>query len=545
MFRCGKILMALALVAAVPAAAMAQATTPAPPVQTAELLKPEQLEALVAPIALYPDELLANVLAASTYPLEVVQADRWLKDNKSLKGDALRTQVDKQSWDDSVKALASTADVLAMMSDKLEWTQKLGDAFLAQQPDVMDAIQRLRNKAYDNKKLVTTKQQKVSVQSQEGKQVVVIQQADPSTMYVPYYDPATVYGAWPYAEYPPYYWGYPSYIGAGVVAAGIAFGTAWAIGRWGNYWGGGCNWGNRNVYVNHRTTNINGGWQHNPAHRDGVRYNNSNVQQRFGNNNIRAGASDRMDFRGRDGNQVLRPDQGRVGDRAGDRAADRGGPGDRGGAGNRGDRPGAGDRPSAGTRDRPGGGDRAGAGDRAKGGGDRAKAANRAGGGAANRGGGGNRGGAMNVSSGRSAAAASARGRSSMASMPRGGGGPSMAGRGGGGGMAARGGGGGFGGGGGRGGGGGGRRSDIALKHDIVLLGHLSNGLGYYRFSYIGSDKVYAGVLAQEVEQVMPDAVTRGSDGYLRVHYEKLGLTFRTYRDWLAGGAKIPAEVMP
>ncbi|MDH6263153.1 DUF3300 domain-containing protein [Bradyrhizobium sp. BR13661] len=556
MFRCGKILMALALVVAVPAAAMAQATTPAapgtqaqpaaPPAPAAELLKPEQLEALVAPIALYPDELLANVLAASTYPLEVVQADRWLKDNKSLKGDALRTQVDKQSWDDSVKALASTADVLAMMSDKLEWTQKLGDAFLAQQPDVMDAIQRLRNKAYDNKKLVTTKQQKVSVQSQEGKQVVVIQQADPETMYVPYYDPATVYGTWPYAEYPPYYWGYPSYIGAGVVAAGIAFGTAWAIGRWGNYWGGGCNWGNRNVYVNHRTTNINGGWQHNPAHRGGVRYNNTNVQNRFGNNNVRAGASDRMDFRGRDGNQVLRPSQGgpgdRAGDRTGDRAGDRGGPGDRAGAGNRGDRP------SAGTSDRPGGGDRAGAGDRAKGGnkggGDRAKAANRAGGGAAaNRGGGDNRGGAMNVSSGRSAAAASARGRESMGSMPRGGGGgAAMAGRGGGGGMAARGGGGG----GGRGGGGGGgRRSDIALKHDIVLLGHLSNGLGYYRFSYIGSERAYVGVMAQEVAQVMPDAVTRGSDGYLRVYYEKLGLTFRTYRDWLAGGAKIPAEVMP
>jgi hypothetical protein len=150
----------------------------------------------------------------------------------------------------------------------------------------------------------------------------------------------------------------------------------------------------------------------------------------------------------------------------------------------------------------------------------------------------------MNVSSGRAASAASARGRASMASMPRGGGGgPSFAGRGGGGGMAMRGGGGGFGGGG--RGGGGGRRSDIALKHDIELLGHLGNGLGYYRFSYIGSDKAYVGVMAQEVESVMPDAVTRGSDGYLRVHYEKLGLKFRTYSDWLAGGARIPAEVAP
>jgi hypothetical protein len=281
-----------------------------------------------------------------------------------------------------------------------------------------------------------------------------------------------------------------------------------------------------------------------------VRYSNTNVQQRFGNNNLKAGAGDRMDFRGRDGQQVLRPNQG-AGDRAGDRgdrAADRG---DR--AGDRG-----GDR--AGSRDRPGGGDRAGAadrakggGDRAKGGGDRAKAANRGGAGAgnraatANRGGGGSRGGAMNVSSGRAAAAASARGQSSMASMPRGGGGgASFAGRGGGG--FSGGGGGGFrggGGGGGRGGGGGGRRSDIALKHDIVLLGHLANGLGYYRFSYIGSRKAYVGVMAQEVESVMLEAVTRGSDGYLRVYYDKLGLKFRTYRDWLAGGATIPAEVSP
>ncbi|MBJ7405925.1 MAG: tail fiber domain-containing protein, partial [Bradyrhizobium sp.] len=117
-----------------------------------------------------------------------------------------------------------------------------------------------------------------------------------------------------------------------------------------------------------------------------------------------------------------------------------------------------------------------------------------------------------------------------------------FAGRGGGGGMAMHG-GGGFRGGG--GGGGGGRRSDIALKHDVVLLGHLANGLGYYRFSYIGSDRAYVGVMAQEVERVAPDAVARGDDGYLRVYYDKLGLTFRTYRNWLAGGAKIPAEVMP
>src|SRR5437879_9190885 len=333
MFRCGKTLIALALVMEMPVAVSAQTAdnppAPSSPAQPAsqqppgaELLKPEQLEALVAPIALYPDELLANVLAASTYPLEVVQADRRLKERKSLKGDALKKEVEKQSWDDSVKALSSTADVISMMSDKIDWTKSLGDAVLAQQPDVMDAIQRLRSKAYDSKKLVSTKQQKVSVQTQESRQTIVIQSTDPNTVYVPYYDPAAVYGVWPYAEYPPYYFGYPSYIGAGVIAAGLAFGTGWAIGRWGNYWGGGCNWGNRNVYVNHRTTNIGNGWQHNPAHRQGVRYNNANVQPRFGSSNLKAGAADRMDFRGRDGQQMLRPnrDWPGAGDRAGDRA---------------------------------------------------------------------------------------------------------------------------------------------------------------------------------------------------------------------------------
>src|SRR5215470_7274007 len=290
MLLCGTILLALTLLTAAPVATMAQApSTPAQPSQPpaaqtsapaqpqAEVLKPEQLEALVAPIALYPDELLANVLAASTYPLEVVQADRWVKDNKTLKGDALKAAVDKQGWDDSVKALASTPDVLAMMSDKLDWSKALGDAVLAQQPDVMDAIQRLRAKAQANNKLVTTKQQKVSVRKENNKDYIVIEPAQPDTMYVPYYDPATVYGTWPYASYPPYYFGYPSYIGAGVVAAGLAFGAGWAIGRWGNYWGGGCRWGNNNIYVNNRSTNV---WNHNSIHRQGVRYNNANVAQR-------------------------------------------------------------------------------------------------------------------------------------------------------------------------------------------------------------------------------------------------------------------------
>ena len=191
-----------------PAQSQPAQSQPAPAVPSQPLLKPEQLDALVAPIALYPDALLANVLAASTYPLEVVQADRWLTANKKLKDDALKKEVDKQAWDDSVKALASTASVLSMMSEKLDWTKNLGDAVLAQQTDVMDAVQRLRAKAQARDKLVSNKQQKVSVQRQENREAIVIEQTDPDAMYVPYYEPAVVYGEWPYAEYPPYYFGY-------------------------------------------------------------------------------------------------------------------------------------------------------------------------------------------------------------------------------------------------------------------------------------------------------------------------------------------------
>jgi hypothetical protein len=526
-------LLAFAVLVAALAPAAAQQTADNTPQQPAPtLLKSEQLEALVAPIALYPDSLLVNVLAAATYPLEVVQADRWVSQNKNLKGDQLKAAVDKQAWDDTVKALVSTPSVLSMMNQKLDWTQKLGDALLAQQPDVMDAIQRLRTRAYDNKKLTTTKQQTVTVQQQQGRQTIVIEPAVADTVYVPYYDPATVYGSWPYADYPPYYFGYPSYIGAGVIAAGVAFGAAYALGRWRNYWGGGCNWGNNNFFINRSNTinNIGNNWQHNSAHRQGVRYTNANVQQRFGNNTLQAGAKNRMDFRGRGGDQVLRPNAGdraaNRGERAGvaDRVGNRGG--DR--AANRGERASVADR--AGDR----GGDRA-----ANHGGDRRAVGDRAGAGnrTANRGGGGGgRNNALgNISSGGAASMQAARGRQSFASARS-----TVFGGGGGGARLAGGGGGGFGGGGGVRGGGGGRRSDLALKHDVVLLGHLANGLGYYRFSYNGSDTAYVGVIAQEVLEVMPEAVTRGRDGYLRVFYDRLGLKLRLYRDWLASGAHTP-----
>src|SRR5499427_9770580 len=212
----------LALFILMPCAVLAQTTstttTNAPAAASDQLLKPEELDALVAPIALYPDNLLASVLMAATYPLEVVQADRWATENKNLKGDNLKTAAEKQAWDDSVKALAATPSVLAMMSSKLDWTQKLGDAVLAQQPDVMDAIQRLRARAQANNKLTSTKEQKVTVKQEQNKQVIVIEPTSPDTIYVPYYNPSVVYGAWPYPAYPPYYFPPPAYIAGGLLA---------------------------------------------------------------------------------------------------------------------------------------------------------------------------------------------------------------------------------------------------------------------------------------------------------------------------------------
>src|SRR5215831_13085327 len=235
-------------------AVMAQSQNPSanqPTTTSDQLLKPEEIAALVAPIALYPDNLLAEVLMASTYPLEVVQADRWATANQNLNQDQLKAAVDKQPWDGSVKSLAATPSVLTMMGSKLDWTQKLGDAFLAQQTDVMDAIQRLRTKAQANNQLTSTNEQTVTVRQEENRQVIAIEPTDPNTVHVPYYDPAVVYGQWPYPDNPPYYFSdsYPSYIGPGLLATGIAFGAGYALNRWmsrGNYWGGGINW-NRNA----------------------------------------------------------------------------------------------------------------------------------------------------------------------------------------------------------------------------------------------------------------------------------------------------------
>jgi uncharacterized protein DUF3300/endosialidase-like protein len=557
-------LIVIALLWFAPIGAMAQQPTTAP---TQPLLKPAELDQLLAPIALYPDPLLSEVLIASTYALEVVQADRWAKSNKALKGDALTGALAKQSWDDSVKSLVQVPDVLGMMSEQLDWTQKLGDAVLAQQADVMDAVQRLRARAHANGKLESTKQQTVTVKTENQKQHVVIEPTSPDEIYVPYYEPAAVYGDWPYPDYAPYYFPPPAgYFAGGVLATGVAFAAGVAVRHafWGN-----CDWGRGNInVVTNRSANIanvnRGRWEHNPDHRQGVRYNNADVRQKFAKTDIQAGKAARQEFRGKDGQKVLEPDRGRPG--GGDR--------DRPAAGDR-DRPAAGDRDRspAGDRDRSGAGgrDRSGSADR-----DRSQARDTGGRQEAGAGKASQKSAQQaspkkgqkanqkvskqpsqkasprpskpqrdtafsNVQSGPNTRAQADRGRQSVgggggaprvaahsgAGAPRmsGGGAPRMAARGGG------------------GRGGGGRRSDAALKHDIVLLGHLENGLGFYRFSYNGSKQAYVGVMAQEVQTIMPEAVVRDRDGYLGVLYDKLGLKFQTYDQWLASGARVPGGI--
>jgi len=274
------------------------------------VFKQEELDQLLAPVALYPDSLLSQVLMASTYPLEIVQADRWAKQNKDLTGDALAAALEKQTWDPSVKSLVNFPQVLTMMSEKLDWTQKLGDAFLAQQKDVMNTAQKLRSKAQSQGNLKTTEQQIVKVEPN----VIIIESANPQVIYVPTYNPTVVYGAWPYPAYPPYYYYPPGY----VAAPGLAFATGVVLGSaWGHAWGY-PNWHGGEVNINaSRNLNLNqninrgayakqyqatggtGAWQHNPANRKGVAYRDNTTAQKFNRASTTDAARSREAFRGR------------------------------------------------------------------------------------------------------------------------------------------------------------------------------------------------------------------------------------------------------
>ena len=324
----------------VPVGRAQDAAQPAP-------FKKEEIEQLVAPIALYPDALVAQILMASTYPLEVVSAARWSKANPNVKDKALEDAMQQQTWDPSVKSLTAFPSVIAMLNDKLDMTQKLGDAFLGQQKEVMAAIQELRAKADKAGNLKSSKEQTVTTEQQGSTTVIKIEPADPQVVYVPTYNPTVVYGPWPYPAYPPYYY-YPPGYSAGSVFFAFTIGVVVGNAMW-----GGCHWGGGNVYINHNTyNNFNktdiktGDWQHKPEHRKGAQYRDQASQQKYGGGQ-RAGVDSREQFRGR-------AEQGRQDIARGDADSIKrdGGAGDRaGGAGDRG--AGVGDR-SAGAVDRGG-----------------------------------------------------------------------------------------------------------------------------------------------------------------------------------------------
>jgi len=267
---------------------------PAPQAQGAPQLSLDQLDSLVAPIALYPDPLLAQVLAASTYPLEMIQLQQWLQAHPGLKDKALADAVQKEQWDPSVQAMAALPDAVKRLTENIKWTTDLGNAFLAQQSDVMDAVQRMRAKAESAGALKSTEQQKVETKVVESKTVVVIEQANPEVVYVPSYNPVVVYGA-PIYPYPVIYYPPPPPVGAAL----IGFGVGLAIGAaWGGGWGYGCGWGHNDVNINinnnyirhYNNTNVNnrmnisgnGTWQHNPQHRGGAPYPNQGLANRYG-----------------------------------------------------------------------------------------------------------------------------------------------------------------------------------------------------------------------------------------------------------------------
>jgi hypothetical protein len=274
-----------------------------------------QLEQILAPVALYPDSLLSQILMAATYPLEVVQAQRWAKQNSDLRGLELAKALEGRSWDPSVKSLTDFPDVLDMMNDKLDWMQSLGDAFLVQPKDVMNAVQSLRQKAQDQGSLKTNEKQTVT----DTNNVIIVEAANPEIIYVPVYDTTVVYGTWPYPAYPPYYWYPPGYVrvtpyGFG---AGLAMGAAWGY-AWGH-----CDWHggdididinrnrnfnqniNRGNYVSHYQgdgqfgQNGQGKWQHNPADRKGVPYRDTTTAQRYNRGSTANTVQSREAYRGR------------------------------------------------------------------------------------------------------------------------------------------------------------------------------------------------------------------------------------------------------
>jgi hypothetical protein len=276
--------------------------------EQSEAFTREELAQMLAPIALYPDALLAQVLMASTYPIEVIEADRWVRRNPGLKGDDLDRALLDREWDPSVKAIAHFPSVAAMMSERITETIDIGNAFLAQEGEVMAMTQELRAKAYAQGNLATSSQQKVIVE----KQTIIIAPANPRVVYVPYYDPFHIYGPWWYPAYPPYYWG-PAGVSIGIGMSywpGYHFG--FAFGTWSYF-----DWRRNYIYIDvqNRPRFVRqdrwivqpGRWHHVPEHRRGVAYYKAPTARKSGTLQYSTGSR-------RDGREFpVRVDQGQRG----------------------------------------------------------------------------------------------------------------------------------------------------------------------------------------------------------------------------------------
>lgn len=265
----------------------------------------QELEQLVAPVALYPDELLGQILMAATYPLEIVEAARWLAvpANAALQGEALATALDAQDWDPSVKALVPFPQIVQMMNARLDWMQKLGDAFLAQQDAVMDAVQRLRQRAAAAGTLASTPQQQVAVEGPD----ILIAPVNPEIVYPPCYDAALVYGPWPYPGFPPYVLPLlPGCTEGPALFFGIGVAIVPALWGWNH-----CDWAHHRIGIDPRRFNAinrraieylhrppveNQTWQHDPYHRHGVAYGDPATRARFAS--PAPGAATRQEYRG-------------------------------------------------------------------------------------------------------------------------------------------------------------------------------------------------------------------------------------------------------
>ncbi|WP_146907573.1 DUF3300 domain-containing protein [Arenimonas daejeonensis] len=312
-----------------PAATPAAATTETPaPAASEQIFGPEELEQMVAPIALYPDPLLAQVLMGATYPGDVADAAAWAAAHPDAKGDAAVLQVANQPWDPSVQALVAFPEALSVLGQDPAWVQRLGDAFLAQPEAVMDAVQRLRHKAEAAGNLASNEYQSVFTQpapppaageaAPAESTVIVIEPSEPEVVYVPAYDPNTAYGAWSYPSYPPpYYPPSPYYYPGGALASGLMWGAGIAIA--GSLWGD-MDWNDNDINIDvdrynniNRNNQINRGdntWNHNAANRDGVPYRDQANRERNGRQ--LDGAGNRDAFRGEDARRTEQRNQARA-----------------------------------------------------------------------------------------------------------------------------------------------------------------------------------------------------------------------------------------